>query len=119
VTGVAVLVVDRLGRRPLLIGGVSGIVSVLSCRLSKTDHRQSIWHFDIIHFLLEMLPSANVTEFLGCFIIFAVLLHFTEGCILCGCDSTSTVCWLLPGTLIAHCIPYLRILMCCALGFVK
>jgi hypothetical protein len=27
-TGVAVLVVDRLGRRPLLIGGVSGIVSL-------------------------------------------------------------------------------------------
>jgi hypothetical protein len=59
------------------MGGVSGIVSVLSCRLSKTDQRQSIWHFDIIHFLLEMLPSANVTEFSGCFIIFAVLLlHF-------------------------------------------
>ncbi|RRT79705.1 hypothetical protein B296_00024077 [Ensete ventricosum] len=29
-TGVAVLVVDRLGRRPLLIGGVSGIVSFLN-----------------------------------------------------------------------------------------
>ena len=28
-TGVAVLVVDRLGRRPLLLGGVSGIVSTL------------------------------------------------------------------------------------------
>jgi hypothetical protein len=27
-TGVAVLVVDKLGRRPLLIGGVSGIVSL-------------------------------------------------------------------------------------------
>lgn len=27
-TGLAVLVVDRLGRRPLLIGGVSGIVSL-------------------------------------------------------------------------------------------
>lgn len=26
-TGAAVLVVDRLGRRPLLLGGVSGIVS--------------------------------------------------------------------------------------------
>lgn len=26
-TGVAVLVVDRLGRRPLLLGGVSGMVS--------------------------------------------------------------------------------------------
>lgn len=26
-TGVAVLVVDKVGRRPLLLGGVSGIVS--------------------------------------------------------------------------------------------
>lgn len=26
-TGVAVVVVDKLGRRPLLLGGVSGIVS--------------------------------------------------------------------------------------------
>jgi hypothetical protein len=33
-TGVAVLVVDRLGRRPLLIGGVSGIVSLHSSRSS-------------------------------------------------------------------------------------
>jgi hypothetical protein len=33
-TGVAVVVVDRLGRRPLLLGGVSGIVSsFLSLRL--------------------------------------------------------------------------------------
>lgn len=29
-TGVAVLVVDRLGRRPLLIGGVTGIVRLLN-----------------------------------------------------------------------------------------
>lgn len=38
-TGVAVLVVDRLGRRPLLIGGVSGIVSLAStyALLSKYD----------------------------------------------------------------------------------
>jgi hypothetical protein len=28
-TGVAVLVVDRLGRRPLLLGGVSGMVKSL------------------------------------------------------------------------------------------
>lgn len=28
-TGAAVLVVDRLGRRPLLLGGVSGMVSPL------------------------------------------------------------------------------------------
>lgn len=27
-TGIAVLVVDRLGRRPLLLGGVSGMVGL-------------------------------------------------------------------------------------------
>lgn len=42
-TGVAVLVVDRLGRRPLLIGGVSGIVSLHSSRLSLSC--QSFWAF--------------------------------------------------------------------------
>lgn len=29
-TGLAVLVVDRVGRRPLLLGGVSGMVSIFT-----------------------------------------------------------------------------------------
>lgn len=33
-TGLAVLVVERLGRRPLLLGGVSGIVSTLFSSMS-------------------------------------------------------------------------------------
>ena len=32
-TGIAVVVIDRLGRRPLLLGGVTGIVRVQSQRL--------------------------------------------------------------------------------------
>lgn len=44
-TGAAVLAVDRLGRRPLLLGGVSGIVSpfckVLGFRLFQTlEHKR-------------------------------------------------------------------------------
>lgn len=48
-----------------------------------------------------------------CCLIFAVLLlHFTERCLLCGCNSASTICWLLSGTFFPLCtiaiLPCLR-----------
>jgi hypothetical protein len=45
--GVTILVVDRLGRRPLLIGGVSGIVSLPPCKLSKTDRIDNLFGISI------------------------------------------------------------------------
>ena len=49
--------------------------------------------FPMVTDYLLILQSAD------CCLIFAVLLlHFTERCLLCGCNSTSTICWLLSGT---------------------
>ena len=45
-TGVAVLVVDKLGRRPLLLGGVSGMVSptfIHECLILKFQNLYCIY----------------------------------------------------------------------------
>ncbi|KAF2288046.1 hypothetical protein GH714_004076 [Hevea brasiliensis] len=92
-TGTAVLVVDRLGRRPLLLGGVSGMVIVLSiffsspptqimsislflslhevntCLLAKTG-RSSLYSFWGHYLFLDDVPFVAVVALLlyvGCY----------------------------------------------------
>ncbi|PON41476.1 Sugar/inositol transporter [Parasponia andersonii] len=51
-TGVAVLVVDRLGRRPLLLGGVSGIVISLFLLGSYYLFLDNVWVIAVVALLL-------------------------------------------------------------------
>lgn len=60
-TGVAVMVVDKLGRRPLLLGGVSGIVSNQFSRLILLDDTLAV--VELFALLLTYLD--RITDILG------------------------------------------------------
>ncbi|CAL9130938.1 unnamed protein product [Musa acuminata var. zebrina] len=73
-TGVAVLVVDRLGRRPLLIGGVSGIMNLDRCAALVYPFIRfcaiSLFLLSSYYTLLNSLPSVAVIALLlyvGCY----------------------------------------------------
>lgn len=71
-TGVAVSVVDRLGRRPLLLGGVSGIVSHLSMS------RIYFYVFKLLQFL-ELLLMSYLDHVADCISISSgIILHLSR-----------------------------------------
>ncbi|KAJ6948137.1 hypothetical protein NC651_002486 [Populus alba x Populus x berolinensis] len=95
-TWIAVLKVDDLGRRPLLIGGVSGIVCMLL--LSRTLLSLSL---SLCYIFLEVyervfcFPYVCVT---GSFLVFAFcLLQISWRFPSCCCCSSASICRLLPG----------------------
>lgn len=102
-TGIAVLKVDDLGRRPLLIGGVGGLVCILSL-------------FEVVYFLkniicLQCSLSFSVNEEDGGRSHFVFYLCYTGSFLTspfsilpiswelfcCCCSRSTSLCWMLPG----------------------
>lgn len=105
-TGIAVLKVDDIGRRPLLIGGVGGLVCILSLLevvyfLKNTICMQCSLSFFVneedggrSHFVFYLCDT-------GSFLTSPFsILQISWGLPCCCCSCSTSLCWLLPGTLL-------------------
>lgn len=101
-TGIAVLVVDRLGRRPLLLGGVSGIVSICfffvysSVWMSVFTHITKKRKRELVH--IQGTDSVVLKCDADTILVPpGLILPFFGQCTSSGCNSASSLRWVLPG----------------------
>lgn len=83
-TGVAVFKVDDVGRRPLLIGGVGGIVSIYSFLLVLINLYilRGKWRIHILKFSVQfhLTRTLNSSRILGTWLLVSLCM-FHQACI--------------------------------------